>query len=258
MEQELMEKTVAERGPGTRRRGIMAAATVLLLALVAVVAWYMLPFRTQRMVVEVLSDFEKLNRAFAEYSVDMSSVGAPADTRLRRKEQPNARLTFENEIRIRLDRIGESGTFGPPSHPDDAFMWTPLSTPIAYVNAPDLADPFRGGGLYAFTSWNWFMDHDQLCVVQSPGPDGRDDYPIEKLRGDFEKHTGTDKRSDERMGIFREQVRPFLYDPTNGVRSGGDMILVWAGSQGCVGSLELEDIWFWRGRQRGVDQPRRE
>jgi hypothetical protein len=109
-------------------------------------------------------------------------------------------------------------------------------------------DPFHGGKWYGYTCWNWFDEVTPTYVLHSPGPDGMEDMPITTLRAQIGalllKSPYMPQGGDP--ALYREIVKvvtPFLYDPTNGIRSRGDLIEVVDHRNGAFGWRRKTGLW---------------
>ena len=86
---------------------------------------------------------------------------------------------------------------------------------------------------YGYASWNWHKnDLPTLSVVHSPGPDGRDDRPIVELQHDVSVLLASRKAAAAIAGTqgplsehLLRLVAADFYDPTNGLKSRGDLIM---------------------------------
>lgn len=173
----------------------------------------------ERRLAKAGEDFKALFRATAILGMDFCGAHYPPDTALRRKEDPAVPLTFEWSLEYYRAHGGE---------------YSMLTTPVAYIKEIP-RDPFRGGGRY----YDYCaMDRGPkrmrpLAILRSVGPDGREDLPLAEIK---ERVEAAFKRNDEKAwivantpefrGWVRRQVDPYLYDPTNGAASRGDLVKV--------------------------------
>jgi len=105
-------------------------------------------------------------------------------------------------------------------------------TPIAYITRL-LTDPFSTEGAhYAYYSVHVGSVEEGLSqggfILFSPGPDGDYDLTLEILQAEFrrEKGDGTEAGFSTGAAGMRGNIpglAPYLYDPTNGLESGGDV-----------------------------------
>jgi hypothetical protein len=210
----------------TRRLLLLAVAGILFVAGWFAATWLSVLRRLER----VREDFTLIHRGLSEFGVDIAGIHPP-DTSMRREKNPSVPLTFEWEPGYAY-RVGRAKGVGsiPPSV--DSPLYNCLTTPVPYVEASHLRDPFRWGATYGYASWNW--QHDDLptlAIVHSPGPDGRDDRSIVELQREVRallvsrKAAGVDENVAPPAEALRDMVVKDLYDPTNGVRSRGDLIM---------------------------------
>lgn len=213
-----------------------AVGTLLVVAGRMAATWWGVTRRLER----VRADFALIHEGLSMYGLDIAGL-VPPDTSLRRESDPSVPLTFEWESGYAY-RVGKAKSPGsiPPSA--DSPLYNSLTTPVRYVNPEQLRDPFRRGAQYGYASWNWNHDGFQpLSIVQSPGPDGRDDRDIADLRREVgellaaRKAASRDGNEDVRFDELLDLVAGDLYDPTNGARSRGDLIMFSRGGAGRAG-----------------------
>lgn len=210
--------------PPNRRRMIY----ILMLATACVAAGiaaypYIADKLAQHRIARVKANYRTLVMAMASLGLDNCGVWLPDDTHIRRLADPSLPLTFEHT---------------PGFQQRGKLMWGMrcLTTPIAYLPALP-QDPFNPGQDYAYTTFRSKPvsrgNPNFLAVLSSPGPDGKFDLPLLDLRAGISDllYTTTPTQhglslSPQERGIIRHWIAPHLYDPTNGVRSGGDLIQV--------------------------------
>jgi hypothetical protein len=134
-----------------------------------------------------------------------------------------------------------------PSPPDrsmrDVFLRHSLSTPVAYIRAYP-RDPFTGD---SFGYWSGLAEYDThiewagAYVLSSAGPDGDHDVDQREVFRECNALLETQETipanwtHQERRRALPAAILNGLYDPTNGLRSNGD--LVWI-------SLSLDFQWL--------------
>ncbi len=197
-------------------RRLIAAASLAAVAIVALIAglppmlhWMALK-RTEAKVAQVREDFRALNGAFKKYGLDRCGIYFPPDTSARHAADPSVALVLETLL---------------PGKPDAVKQ--PLSTPVAYIDWLP-GDPFRQGKAYGY-----IQGGAPLGILHSPGPDGVTQIDLPRLREKVidirsrrtKQASGLPTQPHQRAQI-RRLIDPFMYDPTNGIMSTGDMILV--------------------------------
>ncbi len=211
---------------------VAVAGTFLVVAGWFAATWLSVPRRLDR----VREDFTLIHRGLSEFGVDIAGIHPP-DTSMRREKDPSVPLTFEWEPGYAY-RVGRAKGVGSSPPSTGSVFYNCLTTPIPYVEASHLRDPFRWGVTYGYASWNW--QHDDLptlTIVHSPGPDGRDDRSIVELQREVRallvsrKAAGVNENTGQLPEALHGMVVKDLYDPTNGVRSRGDLIMFsqWSG-----------------------------
>ena len=220
-----------------RRLLLMAAVgTLLVVAGRMAATWWGVTRRLER----VRADFALICEGVGGYGVDIAGL-APPDTSLRREGDPSVPLTFEWESGY-AHRVGKAKAPGSIPPTAGSPLYNSLTTPVRYAKPENLRDPFRRGAQYGYASWNW--NHDGLWpvfILHSPGPDGRDDRDLVALRREVEallmaQMAGRpDDRQGLRLGELLDLVVGDLYDPTNGTRSRGDLIMFSCGGMERVG-----------------------
>lgn len=199
-----------------------------------------LGFFVNKKLKRVEEDWDMLLKAFNSYGLDRCGMYFPPDTVERRKEDRNFPLTFELSPEFIKSR---------PVNYDNKPVehWIPLTTPVAYA-AKIPKDPFRPDHFYGYSCWNWHDHLYPMAFFHSPGPDEEDDISPLKLR----KEINTYLRSrgtyhnlfPEEYGIFKSMIIPYLYDPTNGAGSSGD--LIWLLDYTCqVYGWRKQDVKQW-------------
>lgn len=198
---------------------------IILLTGAALIAGIVLPSHiTKKRLEQVSRDGRVFRFDLTKYGMDRCGIYSPPDTSTRRARlEPNAPLTFEfDEKWITSQPVGFYNK--PVTH------WAPLTTPVAYAESV-LRDPFNDGALIGYFTFT-LHDHMPLIdVIHSVGPNGRADVDLPVLREQMFRyfslrHPRSTELQKEDKGFIRELVTPYLYDPTNGLRSGGDLIMV--------------------------------
>jgi len=165
-------------------------------------------------------DWQDLLKAFNAYGIDRCGMYYPPDTVERRKEDPRFPLTFELS-----PEFIKSRPLGYDHKPIE--HWIPLTTPIAYAREIP-RDPFRSGNFYGYSCWNGHDKVYSMAFLYSPGPDKKEDIPPGDLRKEIDTYLvsrggGGDFLPVE-YGVLKSMIIPYMYDPTNGVTSKGDLI----------------------------------
>lgn len=205
-----------------RRKGwlyLAIALGVLFLAGAGVAALKLPRKLAERRLAQVRADWRALSIACATYGIDNCGLNFPADTSLRRQVDPTTPQTFEYDTQFLLKALGNRGA-------------SLLTTPVSYMKSIP-GDPFRADGAYygyaAINAINRPGTITPLAFLHSPGPDGRTDLDPAWLREQIDKLRPVGKswhlNPDDRIAI-RKLVDPLLYDPSNGTRSGGDLVLI--------------------------------
>lgn len=206
----------------------------LLLAAGALTAGIYLPSHfTHRHLDQVRDDWQMLNVAMGSYGMDRCGAYFPPDTSTRRERlEPGAPLTYECDANwIVSQPVGYRRQI--------ITHWSPLTSPIAYATSIP-RDPFNGGAEYGYFSFNGHDGYPLLAVLHSPGPDVRADLDLPLMRWQlfayFEQNaTNNWTLNAEDKGLIRQIVAPNLYDPTNGLRSSGDLVAVYWTYEGPFG-----------------------
>lgn len=98
-----------------------------------------------------------------------------------------------------------------------------LTTPVAYISSIPF-DPFRGDGTE--DGYQYGSDGQSYYVLTSYGPDSSDGNADEEF--DEREYTGA-RLDDLRRSAIRDSnyhMKDFLYDPSNGTSSAGDIIRI--------------------------------
>ena len=92
-------------------------------------------------------------------------------------------------------------------------------------------DPFNPGHFYRYTCWTVHDKTINMYFIHSPGPDREVDLSLEKLRDVLEPYwrkRGCTSQSQYLLicekSMLKRMILPYLYDPTNGLTSRGDLI----------------------------------
>jgi hypothetical protein len=170
-------------------------------------------------------DWQSLDYAIASYEVDRCGIYKPPDTTPRKKLYPDTFLTFETDPAfIATQPVGYNHEATP--------YWEPLTTPVAYLKTLPI-DPFNPGHYYGYTCWTLHDRLFELYLLHSPGPDGKADLPLSSLREKLDPYfrkraQGQEKciveLTPEEKAMVKKMIIPYLYDPTNGLLSQGDLI----------------------------------
>lgn len=204
---------------------------------------------------QVESDWNKLNNAFIAVGIDNCGYWFPPDTDDRRKIEPNLPLTFEYSlgyVNAKYNEEKDKKDFGPWR------IWDPLTTPVAYCESIP-KDPFNPGNYYGYTTWLMKFPKSNIyhcvAVLYSPGPDRISNLPLPKLRklGDDYFNLFSDKDSyasgailsDQDLRFFHNTITPYLYDPTNGIKSSGDLLWLIDGNYTPYG-WRRDHSWKWQ------------
>lgn len=194
--------------------GAGALAVLVLGARVAPGQWR--ASRAQAGLKQVAAHWDELQKGIHVYGIDHCGQAFPPDNSARADGASGEHLTFEcDPERTRLL----------PTAPQP-----PLTTPVAYLAALP-RDPFSSDGrTYGYFCWNWRERLLPVAVLLSPGPDRRQDVDPWHLRRQLDRHIQARRDaagwSDEDRGVVASLITPHLYDPTNGLVSGGDLIRV--------------------------------
>lgn len=115
----------------------------------------------------------------------------------------------------------DSGLYTPAS-PDEGRTFALLSSPIAYISSvpndvfrPDANEPSRGN-YFDFVGW------DSVSELSQYRPELQAYYAASGTRWSVAS-IGPDKRNDD-VGQYMDNPYNFVYDPTNGTVSAGDII----------------------------------
>lgn len=217
----------------TGKTWVFAAASLALLAPAGMFGWGQL--RTRSALRKVEKDWLELRKSIYGYGMDRCGVYFPPDTSVRRRTDPKAQLTWELSPEF-LKKLG------PADSPGE--FYGPLTTPIAY--APSIPrDPFRPDRFYDYTCWNFHNKVPTFFIMHSPGPDRFDDLPLAELRDDFgeylESRRGAFTEAEDR-GVLLAMTIPYMYDPTNGLRSRGDLFAL-DESHGVYSPFTRDELW---------------
>lgn len=180
----------------------------------------------ERKLARVRKDYREIAKACATLAVDNCGLCFPEDNHLSRELNSGLPLTFETQ---------------PSIFPKGGIVQYHrcLTTPIAYMRRLP-GDPFNHGRQYAYASFRASSrSMNFMAILSSPGPDGKTDLPLEELRDRIEDYRNA-KHAPWRMspsdrGVIRQWIDPFLYDPTNGTLSRGDLLRVMETHHMCYG-----------------------
>jgi|GEM_PF-3132067 len=169
---------------------------------------------------QVKKDWDMMKKGMAAYGMDRCGMYYPPDTAERRRENPDFSVTFETSKEYITKRpVGTRKKI--------VEFWCPLTTPIAYIVEYPF-DPFRPGAMYGYACWNFHDDKNPFAFLHSPGPDKDDDIAPALLKSRIDKYfknqIGMCNWKHEDYGVMKSLVLPYLYDPTNGAQSSGDLI----------------------------------
>jgi hypothetical protein len=215
----------------SRRVYRIEACLVALLVAAAAVFVYLQLTSPEKSLARVREDWEAIRKALSAICVDWSSF--PSDTSNRRYSDPSIPLTFESDVGVL-----------PKSH-NAPISWPPhlLTTPVAYMTRIP-GDPFKPGALYGYTCFDWKDKVTPLLILHSAGPNRRYEITLPQLRDQIAAYMATrigSTATPQDRTALKQIVMPYLYDPTNGTRSAGD--LVWLMDTGF-------DAWGWE-REKG-------
>jgi len=206
----------------TRKQNRLAiAGLIAALALIAVSRMIVSSSPDSKMAI-VENDWKELIKAMTEWGVEHGAFTFPPDTSVRRREEPSHALTFETSTGyFRTRPVGRDGRL--------YEYWFSLTTPLAYVSKyPE--DPFHPGRYYSYACWNAPNEVIPLAFLHSPGPNRRNDIEPGLLQSEIGKYLEARPRyagiSDKDLGVLKMMISPHLYDPTNGAKSGGDLIVI--------------------------------
>lgn len=174
---------------------------------------------TQHKLAYVRAEYNRLLPAMASLGLDNCGLYYPDDTHMRRVADPTLPLTFERQPAFHRQGRLLSGV-------------RCLTTPVSYL--PSLPeDPFNPGHDYGYAAIRGGKvrgDINSMAILSSPGPDGVEDLPLPRLRAGlvdyFNQGPKNHLLNPEARGRLWQTIVPYLYDPSNGTRSGGDLILV--------------------------------
>ncbi len=197
---------------------------VVIAALAAIAFASRFPSYTlEKNLVRVNKEWRELRTAMAAYGMDRCGIYYPPDTSERRKEQPSLQLTFETLPDYLTNR--PVGYDGKPRE-----LWNPLTTPLAYATVIP-KDPFHPGQYYSYASWNMHNELMTMSFLHSPGPNRRNEIEPERLREEIERYLKARPfgnafgMMDQDLSAFKRIANEFIYDPTNGTKSRGDLIV---------------------------------
>lgn len=212
---------------------VFALAGLALIAPAGMYGWGQL--RTWSALKKVEKDWHELRKGIYAYGMDRCGLYFPPDTSVRRRTSPKAQLTWELST-------GFLRKLGPADSPGE--FYGPLTTPIAYTSSiPN--DPFRPGHFYDYTCWNFHDKVPTFYIMHSPGPDRVDDLPLAKFRDEFGRYLESRRGGHadrEDLGVLMAMTLPFLYDPTNGLRSRGDLFALDEGHY-VYSSFKRDELW---------------
>ncbi len=137
-------------------------------------------------------------------------------------EQRNIAVALESfrvfEGRLPTQREYYDGTHWNDGIPDDVPEATmTLTTPVSHIAALP-GDPFRNRD-YHYGYWTDGED----WILRSWGPDQAETADLERL-GRFLYPSVTDATGTPRFAAWPQEMGDWVYDPTNGVKSRGDVI----------------------------------
>lgn len=221
-----------------RLRPGLAVTIVLAIGVAVVGGWATHRAMLAHKLGRVDDDWKKLCTGITAYG-NLCGNYYPPDTMKRREKDASWPLTFEcDQNFITKQPVGrDHATLG---------FWCPLTTPIAYVQKLP-TDPFNPGHLYGYTCWNPHDHKGVFAILHSPGPDGQIDRPLPELRRDVDAYLA--QRAEfwalepRDRGALAAMIKPYLYDPTNGMISRGDLIRVSAGDDDPLGWMPCKNPW---------------
>jgi hypothetical protein len=105
-----------------------------------------------------------------------------------------------------------------------------LLTPVEYITRPFLDEFYSPGGAEV---WLSFYSAGGAYAIRSAGPDGDYDIPLKVFQELIQPHPDpsfnpTNAAVPGEKGEVQEFL-PYLYDPTNGLRSSGDLLRYYSG-----------------------------
>ncbi len=180
-------------------------------------------FSLEKKLEQVNKEWRELRTAMLAYGMDRCGIYYPPDTSERRKEQPSLQLTFETLPDYLTNR--PVGYDGKPRE-----FWNPLTTPLAYATVIP-KDSFHPGQYYSYASWNMHNELMTMSFLHSPGPNMRNETEPEMLREEIEHYLKARPfgnafgMMDQDLSAFKRIANEFIYDPTNGAKSRGDLIV---------------------------------
>jgi len=198
---------------------------------------------------------DQVNKALYGLAVDNCGYYLPPDSAALLDEvPPDYPLSFAigpTDIKYRHRRKAEK----PRLYPD----WYCLTSPVAYSETLPM-DPFAPGEPLGYCAQETLIIN-FLGAIRSVGPDGDRDLDMVELRRRFQpyifdgakpedKYQYSPWNDEQRMAHMRRSVRevvdPAMYDPTNGVDSSGDLIVVY---------LTFEPVYGWKLPNTGWNDP---
>lgn len=104
---------------------------------------------------------------------------------------------------------------------------TALSAPTAYLGSIPY-DPFSAGREQHHYYYLANLSNDIAYIIISLGPDGDNDF-LEIINNNFQS-SSPDMTADVPQPAIRDRIRYYLetkiYDPTNGIKSDGDLVYI--------------------------------
>lgn len=198
-------------------------AVLVVVALVGLV--FLRGFVVRQKIRQTNRDLQRLAIAIESYCVDWSSYPFPieyllTDEFLDGPWGPKPRPDRDQWVkRLQLGPVDEYGHYATAA---PGFWPCALTTPVAFLDRiPN--DPFRRGGDRSYGYMFHVRKHGQYpYILVGCGPDGDRDLPV--------YHFGRDTGRKERLPYdlrgyygFAKLLICYKYDPTNGLRSDGDV-----------------------------------
>ena len=242
-----MSQSGPSHRPASLRRGywIAAGLGIMLATAAAATLVYLHQVSPARSLARVREDWDAVRKALSGAYVDWSSF--PSDTSQRRRSDPSIPLTFEWDVRVLPPRPTPSTKWPPKADRNPPARWPPhlLTTPVAYMQrVPE--DPFQPGSSYGYTCFNSKDEVPPLLVLHSAGPNRQYEITTPQLRDMLASYMAVRIWSHAALTpqdrtALKQLVGPYVYDPTNGMRSAGDLVrLMDLPDDGCTWGWERE------------------
>lgn len=216
---------------GRRRRALTAWELAIVVAVVAVLVllggYYAGIWVVRKQIGQTRSDLWHWAVAAEAYAVDWSIHPLPVEylfsTNAYTNLKPNERA-FSRDDWVKRLKLGKPDSFGHYAYMAPGFWPQAVTTPIAYVSR-SMLDPFSTKGDRTYGYMIYGHDYPRGYVLVGCGPDGDRDLPLYDM--DNRTSVAANQARDFVLnGAFPKPLAAYMYDPTNGLRSDGDLIYI--------------------------------